>query len=78
MKLTQFTNPVNGQKGDLTNLGTLWSLVLGVIVFLAVFAFGEKIFGQVNGRTGGIVGNPTDPFPPQQHTAPKTAGIQYY
>lgn len=68
MKLTDFKNPLTGNKESLS-IGTLWSYVLGVVVVLGTIAVGEKAFGKVTGRVPGI-GQPSNPF---YHPAPPAA-----
>lgn len=51
MKLTKFTNPVSGEKGDLTNFNTLWSNTLGVLMLFVVFSLGQKGADWVAGKT---------------------------
>jgi len=55
LKLTQFTNPLSGEKGSVFDLGKMWSLVLGVGVILIVLNLGQRIAGTVAGKLpGGI------------------------
>lgn len=59
-KLGDFTNPVTGQRGSITDLGGILSMVKGVVVLLAVFGIGSWLFGTVKrmapGGLGGIMG----------------------
>ena len=53
MKLTEFQNPLSGTKGSVTDVGGLWSLVLGVGVILLVFNIGQKFASAVAGKLPG-------------------------
>jgi hypothetical protein len=57
-KLTEFQNPISGKTGNLFDLGNLWQMILGVVVFMGVFAVGEKIAGSVNGKIPGVSTQP--------------------
>lgn len=54
MKLTQFTNPLSGNKGKITDIGGLWENILGVFVLLFVFAMGQNLANQVTKRVPAI------------------------
>lgn len=64
-KLTEIQNPISGAKGNLFDVSFLMQNILGVVAFLGIFAVGEKLFGTVVGKTGGLVGQPENPFQPQ-------------
>lgn len=49
-KLTDFKNPISGSTGNLFDLGGLWQMILGVVVFMFVFATGEKLARGINGK----------------------------
>lgn len=65
-KLTEFQNPLSGSKGNLFDIGNLWSSILGVFVLIFVFAMGEKLAKTVSGKIPAInttVYNPLTPVP---------------
>ena len=49
VKLTQFQNPVTGQRGNILNLGNLWSLALGGVVLFMVWGLASNLFGVFRG-----------------------------
>ena len=53
MKLTEFQNPLSGGKGNVFDLGQIWSLILGVGVILLVFNIGQKFAGAVASKLPG-------------------------
>jgi hypothetical protein len=52
MKLSSYENPVSGSRGNLFNIGNLWSQILGVFVLVMVFMFGQKLADFIFGVTG--------------------------
>lgn len=50
MKLTEFENPLSGEKGNIFDLSKLWSLILGVFVFMFVVATGQRVASIVSGK----------------------------
>lgn len=50
MKLTGYTSPLSGAKGDLLDISGLWSNILGVIVMFVVFATGQKMVQQFGSK----------------------------
>lgn len=50
MKLTEFENPFSGKKAKITDIGQLWSMILGVFVMFFVFAMGQKVASTVSGK----------------------------
>lgn len=62
MKLTEFVNPISGQKGNLTDLKGLWSLVLGVIVMFAVFGTGQMLTRKIQSKVPGVDMTVEDPI----------------
>lgn len=63
-KLTEFTNPLSGNKGNVFDFGSLWSNVLGVFVLIIVFAFGQKLAGVVSKKVPVVATSIQDPFTP--------------
>jgi hypothetical protein len=59
-KLTDYRNPISGQKGSLTNVGDMFGLVKGAVVLMLVYAAGAwllaKIRGAVPARLSGLAG----------------------
>jgi hypothetical protein len=55
LKLTEFTNPLSGDKGNVFDFGKLWSMILGVGVLLIIFNVGQKMASTVAGRLPGGV-----------------------
>lgn len=54
-KLGDFTNPLSGNKGSVTDIKGLWSLVLGAGVLFVIFNLGQKLAYAVTGKLpGGI------------------------
>lgn len=49
LKLTDFTTPT-GVKGNILNIGQLWSLMLGTLVLIVTFAMGQNLANKVSGR----------------------------
>lgn len=49
MKLTDFET-FTGVKGNLFDLGKLWSLILGSLVLIFTFAMGQNLAAKVSGR----------------------------
>jgi len=43
MKLSSYENPISGNRGNIFNIGNLWSQILGVFVLIMVFIFGSKL-----------------------------------
>lgn len=55
MKLGQFTNPLSGNKGSVTDISGIWSLVLGAGVLFVILNLGQKLATTVTGKLpGGI------------------------
>lgn len=52
MKLSEFKNPLNGQKENLFSIDTWKSGIIGVMFALATVIIGQNLFGKVAGRTG--------------------------
>lgn len=50
MKLTEFENPFSGKKSKITDLGAIWSMILGVFVMFFVFAMGQNVAAKVSNR----------------------------
>jgi hypothetical protein len=48
--VTEFENPINGRKGNLLNIGDIWGMVLGVIIFFVVWATGQELTKKIQGR----------------------------
>jgi hypothetical protein len=61
-KLTEFTNPLTGQKGNLTDLKGLWGLVLGVVVMFAIFGTGQMLTKKIAGKIPGVDMTVEDPI----------------
>lgn len=57
--VTSFTNPFTGQKGNLTNVASIWNMILGVVVVLFTFATGQKIANSVEKTTKIVDTSPT-------------------
>lgn len=57
--VTGFTNPFTGQKGNITNIASIWNMVLGVVVVLFTFATGQKIANSVEKTTKIVDTSPT-------------------
>lgn len=55
MKLTQFENPLSGQKGSIFDIGKLWSMILGVGIILITINIGQRFASGVAGRLPGGV-----------------------
>jgi len=53
-KLTEFENPFSGKKANITDIGTIWSMVLGVFVMFFVFAMGQKVAGTVSSKVPAV------------------------
>lgn len=47
-KITDFKNPISGDKGNLLNASDWIQNVLGVAFFIAVIATGQKLLNMVN------------------------------
>lgn len=60
-KLANFTTPT-GVQGNLFDLGSIWSLVLGSVVLLATFAMGQNVARAVTGKVPAIDTTPEKPF----------------
>jgi len=43
MKLSTYENPISGNKGNLFNIGDIWSQILGVLVLVFVWFAGNWI-----------------------------------
>ena len=54
MKLTEFENPFSGKKSKITDIGQLWSMILGVAVMFFVFAMGQKAASTVSSRVPAV------------------------
>jgi hypothetical protein len=52
MKLSSYENPISGTRGNLFNIGNLWSQILGVVVLVMVFVFGQKLADMAFGKSG--------------------------
>ena len=55
MKLTKFKDPLTGEKDDILNIEGLLQRVIGVIVFLAVLAIGQKGAKAVEDASRGTI-----------------------
>lgn len=53
-KLTKFVQPFSGKEYSLTDIGGLWSMILGVFVMFFVFSAGQNIAGKVSSRVPAI------------------------
>jgi hypothetical protein len=58
MKLSSYENPISGEKGNLFDLGKVWSEVLGVAVLVMIFIFGQKIADFFFPPVAGTVAEP--------------------
>jgi len=43
MKISDYENPFNGKESNLFDIGKLFSLLLGIVVLILLFMFGERI-----------------------------------
>lgn len=50
LKLFEYENPMNGNKSNVFDLGSLWSKVLGVLMFFVIFAAGQNIARVVSSK----------------------------
>lgn len=76
MKITDFETPT-GQRGNILNPMSWWSMVLGVIVFLATLSLGQKLGASLGAKTGGILNtNPQQPFLARPTPAP-VSNVRY-
>ncbi len=50
MKLANFTNPLNGSKGNLLNVGDWTSNIMGVIFLLVIFATGQNLAKAISSK----------------------------
>jgi hypothetical protein len=43
LKISDYENPFTGKESNLFDIGKLFSLLLGVVVLILVFVFGQRI-----------------------------------
>jgi hypothetical protein len=43
MKLSNYENPISGKTNNIFDLSSLWAQVLGVVMLVVIFLFGQKI-----------------------------------
>lgn len=65
MKLTDFTTPT-GVKGNILNIGQIWSLVLGTMVLIVTFAMGQNVANKISGRVPYVDGTIEQPWKNEQ------------
>lgn len=46
-KLTDYENPISGERGSITNVGHIGSMVLGGVVLLAVWGLAQSVWNSV-------------------------------
>lgn len=73
--ILDFTTPT-GQTGNVLRPSTWIPLIIGVVMFLAAFATGEKISKMVSGKLPLINTAPVNPFSAQP-TAPASSGKEF-
>lgn len=61
-KITDFTNPLTGQKGNVFDLTGIWNMILGVVIFLFVFAMGQNVANKLGGKVPMADFKPENPF----------------
>lgn len=54
-KITDYKNPVTGQKGNIFNVKDIWSQVLGVVVIFFVYSLGRQTSNFIEGKSGGKI-----------------------
>ena len=47
MKLSTYESPISGKESNIFDVASLWSKVLGVMVFVMVFIFGQKLADMI-------------------------------
>lgn len=53
-KLLDYQNPISGKTDSITNIGGLWSMILGVFVLFLVVAMGQNLSKAVSRRVPAI------------------------
>jgi hypothetical protein len=47
MKLSSYESPITGKTGNIFDVSDLWQKVLGVVVFVMIFIFGQKLADMI-------------------------------
>jgi hypothetical protein len=61
-KLTEFENPLTGKRASIFDIGTLFSMILGVVVLLFVASTGQNIAKAVSNRVPALDTQPESIF----------------
>lgn len=76
MKLTQFKDPITGEKGDITNFGDMIQRVLGVIAILGIVAAGQRGAQAIEDASKGRIDTSPDKLVAEREA--KKQGIRVY
>lgn len=63
-KWTDFTTPT-GAKGNLFDVKSIWGMVLGTVILLVTFSFGQRLSQNVHSKLPVIPSTPDAPFQPR-------------